>query len=198
MRYKWDGFMGRDVETAYLGQDYPSSYSLVPEPELPSGAFASDVTQSVVLTNVFDPTTQPPISIAIPDLTTPAWPPPSPWPIVPEAPNPSIAESQRVYLPAPTPSPTGPNNAGIFADVAAGISKILAPITSTALPLLERYGVVRPVRGPSRLPLPGEPGYLYASSVYGRGALPSFQTAAPWLLGGGVVLALMMAGRRRR
>jgi len=197
MRYRWDGFLGHDVETAYMGQDYPTTYSLVPEPEPPGGAFAPDVTQNVVLTNTWDLVPQPPIPITIPDLRTPAWPPSSPWPIVPEAPNPSIAESQRVTLPAATPSPTGPNNAGIFADIATGISRILTPIVSTGLPLLERYGAIRPVVGPARLPLPGESRALWASQVYGRGVLPSVQTAMPWLLIGGVGLAVVMASRRR-
>jgi hypothetical protein len=183
MRYKWDGFLGHDMETAYLGQE---------PPDLPS----SDLATTFLMTELPPPST--PITTTIPDLTTPAWPPSSPWPIVPEAPNPSIPESTRVTLPAPTPSPTGPNNAGIFADIATGFSRIFTPIVSTALPLLERYGAIRPVRGPSRLPLPGEPGYLYASSVYGRAALPSLQSMTPWLLGGGLVLAVVMASRGGR
>ncbi len=206
MRYKWDGFLGHDVDT-YLGQDVPTTYSLAPEPEAPSGAFAPDATQSVVITNTF-PSADVMPPIAIPDLRTPAWPPPSSWPVVPEAPNPSIAETQRVSLPAPTPSPSGPYNQGFFADIATGISKIFTPIVSTALPLLERYGAIRPVVGPARLPLPGESRALWASQVYGRAALPSLQGATPWLIGGGLVAAVILmarggvsgggGGRRRR
>lgn len=86
-----------------------------------------------------------------------------------------------------------------------------AKAAGAALPILERYGVVRPEYGhPFRLPYPGEPSYAYAASggyapYYGRGTTmfsalgSSFGGWGPWLAVGGIGLAVMaLASRRRR
>lgn len=189
MRYRWDGFLGHDMETAGLGQVFE------PELDVPSGPWSAPPV--LVIENTFPPADQA-LPVTIPDIAIPPLREVH-WPIIPEAPNPYIPETSRVFLPAPSPSPTGPNNAGIFAEIGAGISSILTPIVKTGLPLLERYGMLRPVRGPSRLPLPGEPGYAYAMSVYGpRGLAPTFASLTPWLIGGGLVLLVVTASRGRR
>lgn len=66
----------------------------------------------------------------------------------------------------------------------------LRDLVGTALPILERYDVLTPVRGPSRLPLPGEPTGAYTVS------LPEVQKMLPWILLGGAALFLF-TGRRR-
>jgi transglutaminase-like putative cysteine protease len=62
-------------------------------------------------------------------------------------------------------------------------------LVGVALPVLERYDVLTPVRGPSRLPLPGEPASTYTVS------LPEVQRYLPLLLLGGAALFLL-SGRR--
>ncbi len=93
--------------------------------------------------------------------------------------------------------------------VAAGggfLTDISAFISATArevLPMAERYGLLRPVVGPPRLPLPGEPGGPVFLPTYAREAAAAARAAAapltPWLLGGAAVLGLflfMPRGRR--
>jgi hypothetical protein len=85
---------------------------------------------------------------------------------------------------------------GVIGAVGTGIAKVGAAV----LPFLERYGVLEPVRGPSRLPLPGEPGYAYAAETgypftYVRRTVQEMPAWAWIALGGGLLLLL---ARRRR
>jgi len=86
--------------------------------------------------------------------------------------------------------------------VIGAIGTSLAKIGATALPFLERYGVLEPKRGPSRLPLPGEPTYGWAAETgYGTTWIRSTVATVPgwvWLGGGALLLvALTRRGRRR-
>ncbi len=127
-----------------------------------------------------------------------------------------LAQTQNIVqtLNTPPPPPSDTNTSPIdwgkvlsgAGDVFAGVAKAAA----AALPLAERYGMLKPAYGhPFRLPYPGEPGYAYAASggyspYYGRyaagvGTFGLPQGVGTWLLVGGAALVLLaMMSRRRR
>lgn len=82
----------------------------------------------------------------------------------------------------------------VFADVTGAVVKIGA----SALPLLERYGVLQTPPGSVPLRYPGETDQQYAARVSAGGLQYTLsQTAPSWLLLGGGALLLVLLLRRR-
>lgn len=109
-------------------------------------------------------------------------------------------------MPAPTggtPTDVGGSDridwSGVVGAIGRGISAV-GQAAVQVLPLLERYGVLEPVRGPSRLPLPGEPWYGYAAETgYGLTYVRRAAAQVPtwvWLAGGALLLVALTRPRR--
>ena len=78
------------------------------------------------------------------------------------------------------------------------ISAFISATAREVLPLAERYGVLRPVLGPPRLPLPGEPAAPLFLPGYARAAAQAAAPMMPWLVGGAAVLGLLLFMPRGR
>lgn len=112
------------------------------------------------------------------DLPMPEWTPPP------------------ILAPEPAPETMTVAEQGWLQQVVGGVQSL----ATTALPFLERYGILEPERGPYRLPLPGEPSAAYAAYGYfppGAIAAQAQQWAPVLLLGGGALLVFLLMGRRR-
>ncbi len=106
-------------------------------------------------------------------------------------------EGAMHYTLGQTPETTQVPTGGILRDISAFISTAAREV----LPLAERYGLLRPVVGPARLPLPGEPTAMYAPTALRevtRAAAAAAAPMTPWLLGGAAVLGLLLFMPRGR
>lgn len=123
--------------------------------------------------------------------------------------RPKVTGREQVYPPPVevemrnqlVPAFLGQDSGGSLIDWSA-ITGGISTVTGQVLPLLERYGVLEPQVGPSRLPLPGEDIYAYALTepFYRSRLIQPLQSTAQWFLiiGGGALLLWMLAGRRGR